>query len=127
MSDAYLVHAFDMINVGDIDLVRQVRALASRVVIGVLTDEQVEASTGRPPIIPLAERLTLAMHLRGVHEAVVHDDDRVPAHAVVYVEAGAAASWDVSAVGLAPRQRSTSTMLLAASAWGFDHQAEDVA
>ena len=115
MSDAYLVHAFDMINVGDIDLVRQVRELASRVVIGVLTDEQIEATTGRRPIIPLPERLTLALHLRGVHAAVVHDDHSVPEGTVVYAETGNAAAWDGAAVELAPRIQTTSSMLRAAT------------
>ncbi|MCW2810119.1 MAG: adenylyltransferase/cytidyltransferase family protein [Friedmanniella sp.] len=68
----YFVDSFDLINVGDLDLIAQARARCGRLVVGVLTDADVERLVGRPPVIPLSERMTLVSHVRGVDEVVVH-------------------------------------------------------
>jgi cytidyltransferase-like protein len=83
-----LAHAFDLINVGDLDLIAQARRHCSRLVVGVHSDELVTALTGRPPVVPLAERLALVSHVRGVAEALVHEAGSLPAEAdaVIFVE-----------------------------------------
>ena len=77
MTVGYLAHGFDLLNVGDLDVIAQVRAQCSRLVVGVLSDQTVERATGRPPVVPLVERLALVGYLRGVDEVTVHDDTSV--------------------------------------------------
>ena len=74
----YLAHSFDLINVHDLDLIAQARRHCDRLVLGVYSDELVQRQTGRPPVVPLAERLALVSHVRGVADAVVHGPDAVP-------------------------------------------------
>jgi Cytidylyltransferase-like len=75
MSVGYLAQAFDMINVRDLDLIAQASDQCARLVVGVYTDEYTEELYGRRPIIPLAERLALVSHVRGVDEVVVHGEE----------------------------------------------------
>jgi len=78
MSDGYLAGSFDLLNVRDLDLIAQARLYCSRLVVGVFSDDVVKSRSGRSPVVPLVERLTLVSHVRGVDEAVVHDDDAAP-------------------------------------------------
>ncbi|HSN44011.1 MAG TPA: hypothetical protein VLR88_08140 [Propionibacteriaceae bacterium] len=73
MSVGVLVLSFDLYNVGDLDLVRQVRRRCETVVAGVLTDSEVRARTGRPPVVPLTHRLQIARSIRGVDDAIVFE------------------------------------------------------
>jgi cytidyltransferase-like protein len=70
----YLAGAFDLINVGDLDVISQARTRCTQLVVGVLSDETILKLTGRPPVVPLVERLALVQHLRGVDEVLVHDE-----------------------------------------------------
>ncbi|RCK67958.1 hypothetical protein DT076_18620 [Desertihabitans brevis] len=79
MRRVYLACALDMINVGDLDLIAQARHYGDRLVLGVLSDEDVQRRTGRAPVMNLASRLEVARHLRAVDEVVVHDDTVVSA------------------------------------------------
>lgn len=72
MHKAYLVCAFDMLNVRDLDLIAQAGRLCDHLTVGVMSDDDTLAATGRMPVIPAAERLTLVQHLRGVDEAIAH-------------------------------------------------------
>ena len=78
MTDGYLACSFDLLNVRDLDLIAQARLYCSRLVVGVFSDDFVESRYGRPPVVPLVERLTLVSHVRGVDEAVEHDDTAAP-------------------------------------------------
>ncbi|HEY5822668.1 MAG TPA: hypothetical protein VIT20_11870 [Propionibacteriaceae bacterium] len=69
----YLAHAFDLINVRDLDVIGQARAASTRLIVGVLSDEAVELLMGRAPVVPLIERMALVRHMRGVDEVVVQD------------------------------------------------------
>jgi glycerol-3-phosphate cytidylyltransferase-like family protein len=81
MTDGYLASSFDLLNVRDLDLITQARRYCSRLVVGVFSDEFAELLYGRPPVVPLVERLTLVSHVRGVDEAVVHDETALaPSH-----------------------------------------------
>lgn len=77
---AYLVGAFDMLNVAHLSLVDQVRAQCDRLVVGVLTDAEVEALNQQAPVFPLDERVTIVSHLRDVDEAIVHSPQWVAEH-----------------------------------------------
>lgn len=72
MPTGYVVGAFDMLNVRDIDVISQVRERCARIVVGVLDDDEVQRLYGRPPVVPLTERLQLVEHVRGVDTVVVH-------------------------------------------------------
>ena len=84
----YLARSFDLINVSDLDLISQARQLCSRLVVGVHSDELVTRLTGRPPVVPLSERVALVAHVRGVDEVLVHEGDSAPADPdmVVFVD-----------------------------------------
>lgn len=75
MCTGYLIGAFDLLNVRDLDIIDQARDRAGRVVLAILDDAEVERLYGRPPVVPLLERVMLAAHIRGIHQVVVHGTD----------------------------------------------------
>ena len=77
MTVGYLAAAFEVVTVRDLDLIRQARQLCTRLVVGVLRDEDVVRLFGRRPVAPLLERIAVVRHLRGVDEVVAHDDRSV--------------------------------------------------
>lgn len=116
MGVGYLSGSFDLLNVGDLDVIAQAGARCAELQVGVHPDEAVEALTGRPPVVPLAERLALVQHVRGVHAAEVHD----PRHgfpvgvSTVFVVAGAPTPAPEGAVLLTPERETASAALRAA-------------
>jgi hypothetical protein len=78
MALGYLANSFDLINVRDIDIIRQAGRYCSRLVLGVFSDEFAERQCGRPPIVPVDERVALVSHVRGVHQVLVHDGQAPP-------------------------------------------------
>lgn len=89
MGLGYLDGTFDLLNIADVDVIRQARSRCSELVVGVHSDQLILELTGRAPVVLLSERLTLVGHVRGVQAAVVHHEgravelgaDRVFAHA----------------------------------------------
>lgn len=77
LSTGYFAHPFDLVNVRDLDLIEQARRFCSRLVVGVFSDDFAEHRFGRRPLVPLAERMALVTHLRGVDEVVEHDSDAI--------------------------------------------------
>ena len=75
MSVGYLTDSFDLINVRDLDVIEQARELCSRLVVGVFTDAYAEELFGRAPVVPLAERIAVLQHIRGVADVMVVDSD----------------------------------------------------
>lgn len=92
MPTGYVVGAFDLLNVRDIDVIAQVRARCDHVVVGVLDDDEVQRLYGRPPVVPLVERLALLEHVRGVDDVMKH-------HASCAVQDGA---HELFAIGAEP-------------------------
>lgn len=72
--NGYLSAPFDLLNVEDLDVLEQARALSDRLLVGVWSDELVERVYGRPPVVGLDERMALLRRLRGVEDVLVHDD-----------------------------------------------------
>jgi phosphopantetheine adenylyltransferase len=66
MGVSYLVASFDMLNVGDLDVIRQAVDACTELVVVVLDDDTVEAALGRPPVVPHHERAMIVQHVRGV-------------------------------------------------------------
>lgn len=98
----YLARSFDLINVSDLDLIAQARRLCSRLIVGVHSDELVIQLTGRPPVVPLPERLALVAHVRGVDEVLVHEAGSCPADpdAILFVNGDLPASAPTNVVRL---------------------------
>ena len=66
MGVSYLVASFDMLNVGDLDVIGQAVGACADLVVVVLDDDTVEAALGRRPVVPLHERRMIVQHVRGV-------------------------------------------------------------
>lgn len=128
-TSGYLASAFDLVNVRDLDLIRQARALCSRLVVGVFTDEFVEQVTGRAPVVPYEERRALVARFRGVDEAVAHAGEvDLAGHAVVFAIAGAPGSpAPQRAVRLIAGRESASPVLRDALKHQYAAEAEAVA
>ena len=66
---AYLLSTFDLVNVGDVDVVRQAAAESDRVEARVLSDDAVREVTGVSPVVPARERLEIVGSLREIADA----------------------------------------------------------
>jgi len=67
---AYAPGVWDLLHVGHLVFLERARALGDRLIVGVPSDEVVEEGKGRPPIIPLADRLRMLQSLKCVDAAV---------------------------------------------------------
>ena len=72
----YVPGVFDMFHVGHLNLITSARPFCDHLIVGVVTDEVVEAVKGKPPVVPLRERMEIVAALRDVDEVVidVHSD-----------------------------------------------------
>ncbi len=66
----YTSGSWDMLHVGHLNIIRRSRALGERLVVGVSTDELVEAYKGTKPIIPYEERVAIMRALANVDKVV---------------------------------------------------------
>lgn len=66
----YSPGVWDLLHVGHLAYLERARALGDRLAVGVPSDEVVRLDKGRPPAVPLAERLRLLAALRCVDLAV---------------------------------------------------------
>jgi glycerol-3-phosphate cytidylyltransferase len=69
----YVPGVFDMFHVGHLNIVRAARAQCDHLIVGVVSDEVVQRVKGRPPIVPLDERMEILSELRLVDEVVVDE------------------------------------------------------
>lgn len=67
----YVPGVYDMFHVGHLNLIRAARPYCDHLIVGVVTDEVVEAVKGKPPVVPLRERMEIVGALRDVDEVVV--------------------------------------------------------
>lgn len=72
----YVPGAFDMFHVGHLNVINKARAECDELIVGVVTDEVLERVKGRPPVVPLGERMEVVAAIRGVDQVVVdtHSD-----------------------------------------------------
>lgn len=73
MTTGYVLSVFDMVSVGDVDVVQQAAEGVDRVEALVLSDEAVLGMTGRAPVIPAMERLEIVGSIRQVEDAAIFD------------------------------------------------------
>ncbi len=66
----YAAGAFDLFHVGHLNILRNARERCDHLIAGVVSDEMLQLSKGKPPIVPLAERLEIVRNIRFVDEAV---------------------------------------------------------
>lgn len=66
----YAAGAFDLFHVGHLNLLRQARSRCDFLIAGVVSDELILARKGRPPVIPLSERLEIVRNVGFVDEAI---------------------------------------------------------
>lgn len=71
MKTVYTSGSWDLLHLGHINMIRRSRELGDRLIVGVSTDELIEAYKGMKPIIPFEERLELIRALRWADEVVV--------------------------------------------------------
>ena len=60
----YVPGVFDMFHVGHLNILRQARDHCDYLIAGVVTDEKAVAAKGRPPVVPLGERLEIVSSCR---------------------------------------------------------------
>lgn len=58
----YVPGVFDMFHVGHLNMLRQARQYCDAVIAGVVSDENAQRAKGRPPVVPLVERLEIVAH-----------------------------------------------------------------
>jgi glycerol-3-phosphate cytidylyltransferase len=73
----YASGVFDMFHVGHLNILRNASQRCRTLVVGVGSDEYVEELKGRPPVIPLAERVEIISALSIVDEVIIdHSEDK---------------------------------------------------
>lgn len=60
-----------MFHIGHLNILLRARERCDRLVVGVVTDEELVRAKGRPPIVPLSERVDVVASLDLVDEVVV--------------------------------------------------------
>lgn len=67
----YAPGAYDMFHVGHLNVLRHAKSRCDYLIAGVVSDEMCEMAKGRPPVIPLAERLEIVRHISYVDTVFV--------------------------------------------------------
>jgi glycerol-3-phosphate cytidylyltransferase len=95
----YLFGHFDLIQVGDVDLIQQARRQCMHLTVGVVTDAYLLEQTGQAPVVRQHERLEIVRHLRDVDGVRLHDSDELTrlrpelGFAVVFLAADGLDAW----------------------------------
>lgn len=66
----YTSGSWDLFHVGHLNIIRRSQAYGDRLIVGVSTDELVEAYKGTKPIIPYDERVAIVRAIGGVDKVV---------------------------------------------------------
>lgn len=72
----YAPGAYDLFHVGHLNLLRRAAEHCDLLIAGVVSDEMLALSKGRPPVVPLVERMEIVRNLRcvdRVHAEVLPD------------------------------------------------------
>ena len=80
MITGYTAGAFDLFHIGHLNLLKRSKEKCDYLIVGVTSDELIERTKNKKPIIPLDERIQILKELRCVDEVVIQDDlDKVKA------------------------------------------------
>lgn len=66
----YTTGVFDLFHIGHLNILRRSKEACDRLIVGVTTDELVEARKGRRPVIPFEERVEIVRSVRYVDDVV---------------------------------------------------------
>lgn len=66
----YAPGGYDLFHVGHLNILRHARSRCDVLIAGVVSDELLERVKGRPPVVPLAERLEIVRNIGFVDDAV---------------------------------------------------------
>jgi len=66
----YAPGAYDLFHVGHLNVLRNARQHCDVLIAGVVSDEMLELTKGRRPVVPLAERMEIVRHISFVDEVV---------------------------------------------------------
>jgi glycerol-3-phosphate cytidylyltransferase len=76
----YTAGAFDMFHIGHLNLLKRSHEHCDHLIVGVTTDELIQQTKNKKPVMPFAERMEIVRQCKYVEEAVVQDDlDKVKA------------------------------------------------
>ncbi|WP_395245671.1 adenylyltransferase/cytidyltransferase family protein [Agromyces sp. MMS24-K17] len=64
----YAAGAFDLFHIGHLNILKHARSECDHLIAGVVGDELLEVRKGRPPVVPLAERMEIVRHITFVDE-----------------------------------------------------------
>jgi glycerol-3-phosphate cytidylyltransferase len=81
----YAPGVYDLFHVGHLNVLRQARARCDRLVAGVVSDEMALLAKGRPPVVPLLERVEIVRSVRYVDDVHV---ETVPDKLVAWRQVG---------------------------------------
>ncbi|SQC37414.1 Glycerol-3-phosphate cytidylyltransferase [Rothia kristinae] len=76
MTIGYAAGAFDLFHIGHLNILREAKQRCDHLIAGVVSDEMLELTKGRAPIIPLEERMEIVSHISyvdQVHPETVED------------------------------------------------------
>ncbi len=76
MRVGYAPGVYDLFHIGHLNILRMARERCDFLIAGVVSDEMALAAKGRPPVIPLAERMEIVEHITfvdAVHAETVPD------------------------------------------------------
>jgi glycerol-3-phosphate cytidylyltransferase len=62
-----------MFHVGHLNILKQARGQCDHLIVGVTTDELAASRKGRPPIVPLLERMEIVQNVRYADDVVPQD------------------------------------------------------
>lgn len=69
MRIGYAAGAYDLFHIGHLNILRRAKEQCDVLIAGVVSDEMLELTKGKRPVIPLAERLEIVSHIRFVDRA----------------------------------------------------------
>ena len=70
----YTTGVFDLFHVGHLNILNRASAGCDYLIVGVSTDELASELKGRPPVVPLIERMEIVQSIRGVDHVVPQVD-----------------------------------------------------
>lgn len=76
----YVPGVYDMFHIGHLNILRRAREDCDVLVVGAVTDDVVERTKGKRPVVPLTERMEILSSI-GIVDRVVADDcgsDKMP-------------------------------------------------
>ncbi|TFC36484.1 cytidyltransferase [Cryobacterium sp. TMT2-14] len=69
----YAGGAYDLFHIGHLNILKHARSQCDHLIAGVVTDEILEITKGKTPIIPYAERIEIVRNISFVDEVVEED------------------------------------------------------